>query len=103
MSHSIFTYEDWRRLLKSLGEDPDRPGLHDTPERISRAWQYWTSGYAQEPAEILKSFEDGAQRYGELIVVRGIPIYSHCEHHLAPFFGKAVIGYVPNGRIVGLS
>jgi GTP cyclohydrolase I len=53
--------------------------------------------------EVLKAFEDGAEEYNELIVVRGIPVYSHCEHHLAPFFGKATIGYVPNGKIVGLS
>jgi len=53
--------------------------------------------------EVLKAFEDGAEEYNELIVVRGIPVYSHCEHHLAPFFGKATVGYLPNGKIVGLS
>ena len=98
-----FTETDWRRLLSSLGEDPDRPGLRDTPGRVSRAWTHWTSGYQQDPTEILKVFEDGAEQYNELIVVRNIPVYSHCEHHLAPFFGTATIGYVPNGRIVGLS
>ena len=71
--------------------------------RVSRAWKHWTSGYDQDPAELLKAFEDGAEDYNELIVVRGIPVYSHCEHHLAPFFGKATIGYLPNGKIVGLS
>jgi GTP cyclohydrolase I len=98
-----FTESDWRRLLASLGEDPDRPGLHETPTRVARAWKQWTSGYAENPADILKVFEDGAEKYNELIVVRGIPVYSHCEHHLAPFFGSATIGYVPDGRIVGLS
>jgi GTP cyclohydrolase I len=99
----VFTENDWRRLLSSLGEDPDRPGLHETPARVAKAWKHWTSGYGQDPVEILKAFEDGAEEYNELIVVRNIPVYSHCEHHLAPFFGKATVGYLPNGKIVGLS
>jgi GTP cyclohydrolase I len=98
-----FDTEDWRRLLRSLGDDPDRPGLRDTPRRLERAWQHWMSGYKQDPSELLTLFEDGAEEYNELIVVRGIPVYSHCEHHLAPFFGTATIGYVPDQRIVGLS
>lgn len=98
-----FDAHTWRTFLRSLGEDPDRPGLRETPERVTRAWQHWTGGYRQDPAEILKTFEDGAESYSELIVVRNIPVYSHCEHHLAPFFGRATIGYVPDGRIVGLS
>ena len=98
-----FDTDDWRRLLRSLGDDPDRPGLRDTPRRLERAWQHWMSGYKQDPAELLTLFEDGAEEYNELIVVRGIPVYSHCEHHLAPFFGTATIGYVPDQRIVGLS
>ncbi len=98
-----FNENDWRRFLKSVGEDPDRPGLLETPHRVSKAWKHWTSGYAQNPAEVLKAFEDGAEQYNELIVVRNIPVYSHCEHHLAPFFGKATVGYMPNGKIVGLS
>lgn len=103
MHDSGFSKDDWRRFLTSLGENPDRPGLADTPQRLARAWKHWTSGYEQDPAEILKTFEDGAEEYNELIVVKGIPVYSHCEHHLAPFFGTAVVGYVPDGRIVGLS
>lgn len=98
-----FDTQDWRRLLRSLGEDPDRPGLRETPRRLERAWQHWMSGYQEDPAALLTLFEDGAEEYNELIVVRGIPVYSHCEHHLAPFFGTATIGYVPNQRIVGLS
>ena len=98
-----FTEHDWRRLLTSLGENPDRPGLIETPARVTKAWKHWTSGYQQSPVEVLKAFEDGAEEYNELIVVRGIPVYSHCEHHLAPFFGKATVGYLPNGKIVGLS
>ena len=102
-SEQQFTEQDWRRLLISLGEDPDRAGLVETPSRVAKAWKHWTSGYAQDPAELLKVFEDGAEGYNELIIIRGIPVYSHCEHHLAPFFGKAMIGYVPDGKIVGLS
>lgn len=103
MASDVFSDQDWRRLLKSLGEDPERAGLTETPARVARAWKHWTSGYQRDPAEILKVFQDGAEQYNELIVVRGIPVYSHCEHHLAPFFGFATIGYTPNGRIVGLS
>lgn len=98
-----FTEHDWRRFLLSIGEDPDRPGLRETPARVAKAWISWTAGYQQNPADVLKTFEDGAEQYNELIVVRNIPVYSHCEHHLAPFFGKATVGYMPNGKIVGLS
>ena len=98
-----FDEHDWRRFLKSLGEDPDRPGLIETPARVAKAWKHWTSGYGQNPSDVLKAFEDGAEEYNELIVVRNIPVYSHCEHHLAPFFGKATVGYMPDGKIVGLS
>ena len=98
-----FTEHDWRRFLASIGEDPDRPGLLETPARVAKAWLAWTAGYRQEPADVLKTFEDGAEEYNELIVVRNIPVYSHCEHHLAPFFGKATVGYMPSGKIVGLS
>jgi GTP cyclohydrolase I len=103
MDDNAFTEKDWQRLLRHVGENPERQGLKDTPQRVDKAWQHWTSGYAQDPAEILKVFEDGAEQYNELIVVRGIPVYSHCEHHLAPFFGWATVGYTPNGKIVGLS
>lgn len=103
MEDNNFSDQDWRRLLTHLGEDPDRQGLLETPQRVDKAWKHWTSGYNQNPADILKVFEDGAEHYNELIVVRGIPVYSHCEHHLAPFFGTATVGYTPKGKIVGLS
>ena len=90
-------------ITHTIGEDASREGLRDTPARVVKAWAHWCKGYHEDPAEILKVFEDGAEKYNELIVVRGIPVYSHCEHHLAPFFGTATIGYTPNGKIVGLS
>jgi len=90
-----------RTMLGYLGEDPDREGLRETPRRVMKAWGEWCSGYDQDPAKVLKTFEDGACK--ELVLVKDIPVHSTCEHHLAPFFGKAHIAYIPNGRIVGLS
>lgn len=90
-------------LLGQLGDDPSREGLRETPERVSRAWAEWTSGYGVDPVSILKSFADGASGYDELVFQGGISLYSHCEHHLAPIFGVAHVGYIPRSRIVGLS
>ncbi len=92
-----------RDLLAYIGEDPDREGLLETPARFLKAWAEYTRGYREKPEEILKSFEDGAERVDEMVIVRDIPVYSLCEHHLAPFFGKAHVGYVPDKRILGLS
>lgn len=92
-----------RQLLGAVDPNPFRGGVAETPERAAKAWQEWTSGYAMDPAEILKTFEDGAKGCDEMVVVQGIPIYSHCEHHLAPIFGHATIGYLPDQKIVGLS
>jgi GTP cyclohydrolase I len=86
-----------------IGENPERGGLLETPARVVKAWAHWTSGYHKNPADILKVFEDGAEGVSEMVVVRDIPIYSHCEHHLAPIFGTATIAYIPDGKIVGLS
>lgn len=92
-----------RMLLQKIDPNPDREGLEDTPTRVAKAWAHWTSGYNLDPADILKTFEDGAEGCDEMVVVRNIPIYSHCEHHLAAIFGTATIGYLPNGKVVGLS
>lgn len=92
-----------RRLLTLIGEDPDREGLRDTPARFLKALGEYTRGYREKPEDILKMFEDGAQSVDEMVIVRDIPVYSLCEHHLAPFFGSAHIGYVPEKRILGLS
>ena len=90
-------------MIGKLGDDPDREGLLDTPQRFEKAWRFWSSGYGQDPAKVLKVFKDGAAGVNEMVVQTDIPVYSHCEHHLAPFFGIAHIGYIPAGHVVGLS
>jgi len=92
-----------RRLLQFVGEDPERGGLHETPKRVAKAWAFWCQGYGMNPADVLKTFEDGAEGVDEMVVVKDIPFYTHCEHHMAPFFGTATIAYLPNGKVVGLS
>ncbi len=91
-------------LLNQIeGENPLREGLRLTPSRVSMAWEEWTCGYGQDPADVLATFADGAEDVDELVFQGAIPFWSTCEHHLAPFFGIAHIGYLPNGRVVGLS
>lgn len=92
-----------RAMFKLAGEDGGRQGLRETPLRFLRAWQEHTSGYSADVPALLKTFEDGAEHYDQIVLVKGIPFYSLCEHHLAPFFGHVTIGYLPNRRIVGLS
>ena len=92
-----------RRLLQYVGDDPAREGLLETPHRVAKAWRHWCGGYGKDPKAILKVFEDGAEKHDQMVTVRDIPIYSHCEHHLAPIFGTVTISYIPNGKIVGLS
>lgn len=91
-------------LLRYAGEDPDRQGLRETPERFARAWfEEWTAGYRQDPAEVLKAFEDGGEDYSGMLFQGGIPVYSHCEHHIALIWGFAYFAYIPRGKVVGLS
>lgn len=89
--------------LEPGNENGLREGLQETPDRVAKAWRAWTSGYHKNAKDILKVFEDGGENYDEMVLVRDIPIYSKCEHHLADIFGTASIAYIPNGRIVGLS
>jgi GTP cyclohydrolase I len=92
-----------RQLLRLIGEDPDREGLQETPLRFLKAMAEYTRGYREKPEDVLKVFEDGGEGVDEMVIVRDIPVYSLCEHHLAPFFGKAYVGYVPDKKILGLS
>jgi GTP cyclohydrolase I len=92
----------YRNIILDLGEDVSRDGLLKTPERAAKAMQFLTQGYHQDPVEILKGamFKES---YNEMVIVKDIELYSLCEHHILPFFGKAHIAYIPNGYIVGLS
>jgi GTP cyclohydrolase I len=89
-------------ILLAVGEDPNREGLIKTPERVAKAYQFLTQGYNQNPVSILQSAMF-AESYSEMVVVKDIEVYSLCEHHMLPFFGKAHVAYIPNGHIVGLS
>lgn len=92
------------KLLENVPKDqPLRQGLEETPARMAKAWAHFTSGYNVDIAKLLKTFEDGAENYDEMVMVKDIPIYSRCEHHLESIFGTATIAYIPNGRVVGLS
>lgn len=94
--------DHYQDILLSLGEDPLREGLQKTPERVAKALQYLTHGYDLDPAKVLASamFKED---YSQMVVVKDIEVFSMCEHHMLPFFGKAHVAYIPNGHIVGLS
>jgi len=93
---------NYRSILKDLGEDPDREGLQKTPERVAKALQFLTHGYELDPAEILRSAMF-SEEYQQMVIVKDIELYSLCEHHVLPFFGKCHVAYIPKGHIVGLS
>ncbi|MFA7274568.1 MAG: GTP cyclohydrolase I FolE [Crocinitomicaceae bacterium] len=94
--------EHYKDILSQLGENASREGLEKTPERVAKSLQFLTQGYDQDPDAILNSaiFHE---EYSEMVIVKDIEVYSMCEHHMLPFFGKAHIAYIPNGKIVGLS
>ena len=89
-------------IISNLGEDVEREGLKKTPERVAKAMQFLTHGYDLNPAEILRSAMF-AEDYRQMVIVKDIEVFSMCEHHMLPFFGKAHVAYIPNGHIVGLS
>ncbi|WP_041321258.1 GTP cyclohydrolase I FolE [Hyphomicrobium denitrificans] len=93
----------FRTIIRWAGDDPDRPGLAETPSRMSRAFEEFFSGYRQDPVQILQKTFEEIEGYDEMVMLRGIPFESHCEHHLAPIIGRAWVAYVPRGRVVGIS
>ena len=99
---SLTTQELYRELLVRIGEDPTRDGLVDTPERMERSMAFLTRGYALDVKTVLHDALFDVD-YDEMVIVKDVEFYSMCEHHLLPFFGKAHIAYVPNGKVIGLS
>jgi GTP cyclohydrolase I len=99
--------EDVRDAVKTLirwaGDDPDREGLRQTPERVARAWAEYSQGYREDPAVHLSRTFHEVGGYDEIVLLKDIPFQSHCEHHLAPIIGKAAIAYLPNDKVVGIS
>ncbi|WP_316012852.1 GTP cyclohydrolase I FolE [Roseobacter sp. HKCCA0434] len=92
-----------RTLLRWAGDDPTREGLLDTPKRVTKAYSDWFRGYEQDPSEILQRTFEEVEGYDEMVVLRDIRFESFCEHHMAPIIGKAHVGYIPDGRVVGIS
>lgn len=92
----------YKQVLTDIGEDTSREGLEKTPERVAKALQYLTHGYDLDPTEILKSAMF-SENHDQMVIVKDIEVYSMCEHHMLPFFGKAHVAYIPDGKIVGLS
>jgi len=95
--------EAFRTIIRWAGDDPGRPGLIETPQRLTRAFEEFFAGYGQDATRILERTFEEIEGYDEMIVLRGIRFESHCEHHLAPITGKAWVAYIPNGRVVGIS
>ena len=93
----------FRTIIRWAGDDPERDGLHETPSRVARAFEEWFRGYGEDPEQILKKTFEEIEGYDEMIVLRGIRFESYCEHHMAPIIGKAWVGYIPKGRVVGIS
>jgi len=91
------------KFIALVDPDPAREGVQETPLRVAKAWEFMTGGYKANPVEVLKTFEDGAQGYDEMILLKDYPFWSTCEHHLLPIFGLATIAYIPKDRVLGLS
>ncbi len=103
MDLSSATFEDLvAEMLKRVGEDPHREGLRKTPERVAKSLKWLTRGYTMDPVEMVRKAMF-TEKHESMVLVRDIDLYSMCEHHMLPFFGKAHVAYIPNGRIVGLS
>jgi GTP cyclohydrolase IA len=92
-----------RTLIRWAGDDPSREGLADTPQRVAKAYEQLFKGYREKPEDILDRVFEEVEGYSDIVLVRDIPFYSHCEHHMVPFIGKAHVAYYPSGGVVGLS
>ena len=92
-----------RELITFIGENPDREGLLDTPKRVIQAMQEHFIGYTMDPAEELSRTFSEIEGYDQMVLLTGIDVHSHCEHHMVPFFGRAHVGYIPSGKVIGLS
>lgn len=95
-------YKNIRAIFKDLGEDPDRDGLYKTPNRVISSWEFLTSGYKETPSQVLNGALFDVD-YRDMVIVRDIEVYSLCEHHMLPFYGRCHIGYIPRDKVVGLS
>src|SRR5271165_1611961 len=93
----------FRTILKWIGEDPDRDGLRETPDRLVRSYREYFCGYDEDPEQVLRKTFAEVDGYDEMIVLRGVTFESHCEHHLAPIIGRVWVGYIPDKRVVGIS
>ena len=93
----------FRTIIKWIGEDPDRDGLIETPDRLVRAYREYFAGYDEDPEEVLRKTFSEVDGYDEMIVLRGVTFESHCEHHIAPIIGRVWVGYIPDKRVVGIS
>lgn len=93
----------FRTIIRWAGDDPERPGLVETPARIARAFEEFFAGYGEDPGQLLQKTFEEIEGYDEMVVLRGVRFVSHCEHHLAPIVGRAWVAYVPSGRVVGIS
>ena len=96
----MFTYSI-KNIIEKIGEDPNREGLKETPERVERAYKEIFSGYSQNPKDLMKTFTEGTCH--EMVILKNCEFYSTCEHHMFPFFGHISIGYIPNGKVIGIS
>ena len=98
----LLVQESYLKILQEIGEDPGREGLLKTPSRVAKSWKYFSQGYGQDLEDIVNQaiFNESSK---DMVVVRDVEFFSLCEHHLLPFFGKAHVGYIPNGKVIGLS
>ena len=93
----------FRTIIRWTGDNPERDGLLETPSRVTKAFEEWFRGYADNPEELLRKTFEEIEGYDEMVLLRAIPFESHCEHHMAPIVGKAWVAYIPTGRVVGIS